>query len=388
MSTKTLAYIKNRINDRRRDSGNFAVDMTAEGFRAIQTIIDFWQQNHDWEFTIQKETFNFYKGITWYSTPIDFKVDIDLTPKRNSQKSITFQKVSAGDFDSAILKLNRYAIVVDNRIKYLRMESNLGSTAQVHSLTNPAEDGTLVGAGDISNVAQDSYETFDFASSISFDFDGTSGTLTNSTMTAKDLSKYLNRSKIFMNVYLPIVSNFTSIALKVGSDDSNYYLVTATTDYLGNTPEIGWNKFEFDIWDSSVGSPDMSNVDYFQLTFTYGSSTTATGFRIENLFISEEVPIYLEYYSNYMVYDVSDSSRVKNFNDASATTDYPLWDGDGDWEFVTNSFVEACLVEINLISGEIDDATIAQERQSTILTDLKQRLPSRRRRPQLQFSLE
>jgi len=384
MST-TLSDLNNLINDRRRDSGSNSIDMTTTGFRAIKSTIDLMQQVHDWEFTIKKTTITFHKGITWYADPADFKAPIDLRYQKAPDRSQEFSMVSANNFDSEKLKTRRFALATQEVEQYLRIDCP-GSIQQIEVATQYDGNGTWVGASGITNVATDSYEFYDLTASTKFDFDGTAGTLTNSTMNTVDLEKYKDRAKVYLNVYLSTVTNFTSVAMKLGSSSSNYYTSTVTTDYLGKSVSTGWNKLEFDIWDTEVGTVDDENIDWIELTFNYSSTPNDTNFRIENIFCTEDISLDLIYYSLYMIYDTSASTWVQNFVAAADTADYPLWSG--RWDFVTESFIDATLEIIFWMTGEIDDYTIANTKRLEILENLKRRLPSRRRYPELSFQVE
>lgn len=383
--TTTLADINNLINDHRRDTGSNSINMLTTGFRAIQQTIDLFQQEHDWEFTIKKDTIVFHKGITWYSDPTDFKSAIDLRYQRPVDSGYEFDMVSPSNFDSDTLKKRRFTVATQDSSQYIRIDLP-GTTQQIEAATEYDGNGTWVGASGITNVATDSYEYYDLSASVKFDFDGTAGTLTNSTIGTVDLSSYKDRAKVYINVYLPSITDFTSIQMKLGSSDSAYYTDTETTNYLGEDLVVGWNKLEFDVWDTEVGSVDDENIDYIQLIFNYSVSPNDTDFRIENIFTSEDISLDLIYYSLYMIYDTSTSAWCQNFNDSAQTTDYPLWSG--RWNFVTNSFVDACLEQIFWITGEIDDYSIVYARQIKILDNLKRRLPGRKRYSETMLELE
>ena len=380
----TLNDINNRINDRRRDTGDNTLDITTVGFRAIQSTIDLMQQTHDWEWTIQKSGLTFHKGITWIDAPTDLKVPMDLRKQKAPNRTKEYAMVSANSFDSETLKTDRFAITTRGTMQYVRVQTE-GGTTQINAATSVDADGTWVGTIGITDVATDSYEFFDLQGSVSFTYDGTSGVLTNSDMSNKDLTAFKDRAKVYMNMFLPSVTNFTSIVMVVGSDASNYYTDTATTDYLGKAPVTGWNKFEFDIWDSVTGTPDDDAINYIKLTLNYSSTPNDENFRIENIFASEDVPLDFYYYSLNTVYDVSGTADTQNFNDSSATGDFPLWSG--TYDFVTESFVDAVLEQIFWITGETTDYTIAQTRRLEIFNNLKQRVPSRRRHPEAQMSV-
>ncbi len=379
----TLNDLNNLINDRRRDSGTNSIDMSTDGFRAINSTLRAMQQFHDWEFTLGKTSITFNKGITWYSAPSDLKSFSDL---RNHKPPFDreFDMVSPNNFDSETLKTNRFAMPTQAQTQYVRIDT-IGNTLSVHTMSSYDGNGTWAAAGHASNIGTDTKEHFDQPASIKFDYSGTSGTLTVDDMSKVDVSNFVARSSLYINIYFPTVTNFSSVAIKIGSSSSAYYASTSTTEYLGNAPSTGWNIFKFTPWSTTVGSPDDENIDYIQFTFTYGSSTTDTDFRMENLYASENIPLDLIYYSQNMVYDVSGTTALTVFNDAAATTDYPLWTNKWDW--VTESFVDATLELIFWMTGEETDRQVAIIRQKEIFADLKRRLPSRRRYAEMSVNI-
>lgn len=386
MST-ALSDINTLINDRRRDSGSTTVDMTAEGFRAINSTLDMWQIVHDWPWTVEKQVITYHAGIDTYDLNDDHKEPIDMRYQKAPGRYREFSRVTQNNFDSDTLKTNRFSPIMVTQGKRIRIKCTQGDRIALHTATAYDADGTWTAGGDASNVTTDSYEWFDLTASINFDYDGTSGTLTVDGMSAKDIRKYVSRGKVYMNIYLPTVTNFTSVAIKVGSSDSAYYSDTQTTDYLGDSVATGWNKFGFGIFDSAAtGTPDDQNIDYIQLTFTYGSSTTDTDFRIENIFLSEDVPLVYEYYSTYMVQDAGDSTKRDNFDNSASTTDTFLWSG--EWDFVKEAFVDSALETIFWLTGEYEDRNVALQKITSIVEPLKRRFPSRRRFPETQMELE
>jgi len=236
-------------------------------------------------------------------------------------------------------------------------------------------------------VATDEYESLDQPSSTKFDYSGTSGTLTNSTMTAMDVSRYAQRSTFYCNIYLQSVSNFTSVTIKVGTDSSNYITGAVSTDYLGNAIVAGWNKIKLQ-WNGSttvVGTLDVTSFQYIQLTIAYGSDPATVSNRIENFFFSEDVPMVMEYYSTNMTIDVSASNAKEQiFNTAASTTDQTMWTG--NWDYVNEAFVNSVMEMISWMTGEYQDRAIAIERIQAFVEPLKSRLPSKRRYPRITMS--
>jgi hypothetical protein len=252
----------------------------------------------------------------------------------------------------------------------------------IESATTYDGNGTWVGAGAIGSVSTDLYEGYSSQSSVKFRYTGTSGTLTNSTFNPVDLSMYKDRSNIYLDVNITEITNLTSFTLKWGTDASNYYTATVTTDYLGEAFKEEWVRLKF-AWSSptTVGTPTDSSIRYVQLTCAYASNPGGVVMRVQNLFASENVPMTLKYYSSNMVYDVSGAVKTQHFNDATATTDYPLWSG--QWDAVTEAFINSCLEIVFWITGEYNDISVARQKIADIVAPLKERYPSQRRKPAL-----
>lgn len=383
MST-TLANINTLVLDRLRDTSQGSVTTTGGVFRAINNALDLMQQIHDWEFTIEKSTINYHSGIREYAAPSDYKAYIDLQkqkPPRNSQSVLVY----ANNFDTTTLKPERIAIDLVGRSRLIYIKHTGGLELGINTATSVSDNGTWTASGDASNVTTDSNESFDLGASVNFDITaGTSGVLTNTGFTQVDLSTLVDRSLVYMNVYLPTITNITSITLKFGSSASDYYTQTVTTNHVGGAFAVGWNKCSFN-WSSTVGTPDTSAIDYLQTTFTYGGATTDTDFRIENIFASEDVPMDFIYYSQNMVTAAADGAETPNFTDATKTTDTPFWSG--DYDGVTNTFVDVVLEDLFFQTGEKSDLRDVRQIQEEKLKSLRSDIPSRRKFPTSQMNI-
>jgi hypothetical protein len=120
--------------------------------------------------------------------------------------------------------------------------------------------------------------------SVSFDLNpalsATNGNLTNSTLTAVDLSAVANTGNFETWLYIPDTYNVTSIVLSIGTDSSNYYSASLAVNYDGNGLVNGWNYFSLP-WASftTTGAPTTSNIKYNSIQVNYNASfTTTTGF--------------------------------------------------------------------------------------------------------------
>ena len=377
----TLGNLNTLINDRRRDTTSSSIDINQEGFRAINSTLDLWQQMHDWPWTLKEQEITYHEGITRYDLNSDFKVPSDMYYKKGP-RTAEFSFVSPNNFDTSTLKTRRFAAETKNQTEQLRLKAQ-GDKAQINTASHATLEGTWTAGGHISNVTTDTNEAFDLAASVNFDYSGTSGTLTNSNFTAVDISKYESRGAFYFNMFFPTITNFTSATLKIGSDASNYWTTTITTDYIGDTIATGWNKLK-GTFDTAVGTPDATAIDYIQITLAYSSSTTDTDFRIENFFVSEDTPIILLYYSLNMV-ETSAGTATANFTSTASTSDTFL--ASGSWDYVKEPFIDSALELIFWMTGEQTDRAKSEQRIADVVGNLRKRLPSKRRYSELSFTI-
>lgn len=361
--------------------------MTTVGFRAINSTLRIWNEMHDWPWTIKQVNINYNPGIDTYALDSiinDFKYPLTLKFYKPNNKVAEFWMVSPLRFDSAYLWARRFAIQVVGTVQTIRIKSPDGNVASLNTATSYNQNGLWVGDGaTITNVATDNYEGFDWPSSVSFNFNGTSGTLTNSTSTAVDFSMFQNRSNIYFDIFPGSVTNMTSMTLKWGTDSSNYYTATVTTDYIGAAFSAQWMRIKIP-WSSptTVGTPTITNIKYVQLTVTCSGSTNLGLFRVQNFFVSENVPLTLTYYSTNMVTTTA-GVQSQIFANSGATTDQPLWTG--RWDIATEAFINSVLEIIFWITGEYTDKQLAEQKIQEIVEPLKRRFPTQRRFPTMQI---
>ena len=374
------------INDRRRDTSANSVDMSTVGFRAVNSCLEIWNEIHDWPWTIKQVNFNFNSGVDTYaldSIVSDFKYPLTLKYYKPTSKIPEFWLVSPLRFDSAYLWSRRFAVQVVSGVQTLRVKSVDGNAISLNTATAYNQNGTWIGASAISGVATDNFEGYRLPASVSFLFNGTSGTLTNdgnayTTFLPIDCSSYQNRSNIYFDIDFSSVTNLTSVTLEWGTNSSNYFTYTATTDYLGNAFTTGWITIKIP-WSSiptTVGAPTITSIKYLQLTIAASPSTNLGLIRVQNFFISENVPLTLTYYSVNMVTTTA-GSQSQTFTTAANTTDLPLWSG--RWDMASEPFINSVLEIIFWMTGETTDLQIAKDRIAQLVEPLKQRYPSQRR---------
>jgi hypothetical protein len=186
---------------------------------------------------------------------------------------------------------------------------------------------------DALNVTVDTIEKQEGSASLNFDIDvsqsgNNKATIQNTTLDQQDLSTYEDLGSWLVEVYIPDTANFTSFTLYWGSDTSNYWSTTVTTDIDGSAFSDGWNKLKLD-WNSATktSSPDVTAIDYVGYDFNYGApQVDDTDFRIDNLRIANPVPLTFHYLS----WKVGTDNSSNDITSYSATTDIPFYSGQYD----------------------------------------------------------
>jgi hypothetical protein len=382
-----LSYLVQLAKDRIRDQSGQSIDFTANGFRAINSTLQIWNEVHDWPWTIKNANFNYNQGIDTYpldTTLGDFKYPLTLKYFKPQGKANEYWMVSPLRFDSAYIWSDRFAIQNLAGVQTLRVKSGTGLSASINTATAYNQNGAWVGATAISTVGTNQYEGYRLPSSVSFNYNGTTGTLTNSTFTAINLSIFQNRGNIYFDVYIPTsASSVSSFSLKWGSDASNYFSATATTDYCGAPFAVGWNRIKIS-WSTTptqVGTPNVAAINYLQLTMAT-SNVNLGQCLVQNFFVCENVPLTITYYSTNMVTTLL-GAQSQTFSNAAATTDTPLWTG--RWDVASEAFTDSVLQILFWMTGEYTDFQIAMSKIQDIILPLKQRYPSQRRYPTMQI---
>jgi hypothetical protein len=177
-------------------------------------------------------------------------------------------------------------------------------------------NGTWAVGGTASNLSVNNTNFAQGAGSLQFDTTAGAAYLENSTMTAVDLSAVVNQSYLFVWVYVPTGSSLTSVNLQWGSDSSNYYSSTVTTNQQGNAFVNGWNLCQF-VWSSAstTGTPVSSAIDYARVTLNV--TGTLTGCLVNGLESILGSILSYEYYSKYLFRDAVTGAFQETVTDGS-----------------------------------------------------------------------
>lgn len=186
-------------------------------------------------------------------------------------------------------------------------------------------------------------------------------TLSNSTLTSLDLSDYENLATFSLWVYIPAITNFTSVTLYWGSSSTAYTSLVKTTDINGSAFVIGWNQLTFD-WSSGTvtSTPDFSAVDYIRIDFNYGAGySNATDFRVDNLILVRPEKLTFHYVS----WNVGTNSGGTALTAFTATTDIPFFSGRYDqYKYaVAHKAASLAFLNLRLRQEALDENNLAEQ---------------------------
>lgn len=236
---------------------------------------------------------------------------IDIRPQVNRTGLDQFYQTYNKQFDvqkSYTAKPN-FTINFNAGVKSLRIDAtNLNTGILLNNANSLTSNGTWTANGTATTLAVNTTNYISpSGSSLMFNLPAganpSTGGVINTTQVAVDLTTHQNQSYLFWYVYLPTGSAFTSTTLKFGSSSSNYYSVTATTNWDGVAFVNGWNLCG-KAWTTATttGTPTISSITYSEVDLTYnGTSQTSTQV---NQIYSRLGQIYeIEYYSKYLFRD-------------------------------------------------------------------------------------
>lgn len=255
-----------------------------------------------------------YNSVYDYPLPVDVKGNriIDIRPQVNRYPQDWFKQSYNRDFDR--LKRddnqNQFTLNFNGSIKTARISAPyLPVGLTLNEADNVVGNGTWVNGTNTTNIATDNVNFASKSGSISFDLSAGSnpldGFVYNSTMSAQDLTAYLDQGTLFAYVFLPTATDFNSVTLSWGSDDSNYWYKTVTVTQQNTVLQSGWNLLQFD-WKTAtkVGSPVVTAIDYLKVNFNY-DGVAQTAVRIDSIVCRLGSIFEIEYYSKYLYRNAS-----------------------------------------------------------------------------------
>lgn len=210
-----------------------------------------------------------------------------------------------------------FTINFNSSLKTIRINAPfLNPPTIVNQIEGISLNGTWAVGGTASNLAVNNTNFAQGAGSLQFDVTSGAAYLENSTMTAVDLHLQVNQAYFFVWVYVPTGSTLTSVNLRIGSDASDYYTLTATQTQQATSFVNGWNLVQFP-WASmsTVGTPNSSALDYSRITLNV--TGTMTGCLLNGLDAILGTILSYSYYSKFLFRDAITGAYQETVTDDS-----------------------------------------------------------------------
>lgn len=377
----------------------------AERFQFLTEATAWAKENGLNDHGVDSYDFNFYDSVNYYkiTTAVGDLFEANDLRKRVGENEFPFTRKSSTELSNEIANGegdNAWSIERRDGDSYIIVTQDVLYPAKTLSYFNSTTDGggTWVAdttGSDATNVTQDNNEFLEGTASLNFDVDvSQSGnnlaTIYNASANSADLSDYEDIASFIFEVYIPDVTNFSSITLSISSDTSstpstisNYLSATATTDIDGSAFVDGWNTVKID-WANmtKTSSPDYTAIVYYQFDFNYtGSQGDDTDFRIDNFRIVRPEKLKL-YYQSWNVGNDTNGADITAF---SATTDVPYFSGRYDQYKYPVAHKATALAYESL--GMYNRAVLQEQKAVQSLQRINKTIPTSLRREQKTFKV-
>lgn len=213
---------------------------------------------------------------------------------------------------------NMFTMNFNTGVKTVRINAPfLNAPIIVNEIEAIAVNGTWAAGGTASSLVVNNSNYVQGTGSLQFTTTVGTGYIENSTMTAVNLSSYLNQSSLFTYVFVPTGANLTSVELRFGSSSSNYYSFIVIQSQQGTAFQNGWNLCQFP-WASMtvVGSPNSASISYARISLVIATAT-ATACKVNGLNSILGSVLEYEYYSKYMFRDAITGAFQETVTDDS-----------------------------------------------------------------------
>lgn len=348
---RTFSQLKQLINSK---LGNVAGTSTESEFLAnMNASLDYLRSLVDIPEAEKTQALSpaLFTDVVLYTPPTDLYGDsiLDIRPlvelpyqRINNQQ----QRMTPTEFNNNLIGDHhdrKWAIEYNQGDKYFRILNSLeGRTLNimVNNCDSYNGNGTWTAdtsGSDANTVATDNVNYFEGSGSVSFNITvGQSvnnyATIYNPSLNATDISN-TNDPYLLFYVYLPSITNFTSVTMYAGSDTSatpstkaNYYAFTATTQFDGSAFVVGRNLIGVKrSLATETGSVNDAAISYLELRLSYaGTYTSQTGVLLDAVIFREGQIYEIRYFTNSMV--ESAAGVAKQY--FTADDDITIWNPD------------------------------------------------------------
>lgn len=188
---------------------------------------------------------------------------------------------------------------------------------------DPMADTTgWAAGGDASGLAKDTTVYYDAPASLRFNLSaaGSLGTLTKTLSNTLNFTNYNGVGMVFLATWITDITALISLRLRVGSDSSNYFEVTATQAFLGSFIQQNFTSLvSFDLSTATqTGTVDVDSVDYVQIGVAY-NGTAMANFRFGGIWASLPTPAEMLYQSSSIFIPQSSTAPQQTINNDNDT---------------------------------------------------------------------
>lgn len=238
-----------------------------------------------------------------YSLPSDYSDIIDLIPQDTRNTLDSARRVSPRNFDlKKLFATQQLSVEGQDGTKFLRIAWKNRNPKTLNAVNSLTGNGTFAAVGSAANLKTDTIFKVSGSGSVEFDTVASGDGLKNTTMTAVNLTTENQVGDFYAQVYLPSITNLTSISFIWGNNlTTNYWTgVAQTTQADGTAFRIGWNLIKVP-WStaSQTGTVAPATINTFQITFATTGAIAQV--RVDNIVVSIGRPFDIKYYSKYLM---------------------------------------------------------------------------------------
>jgi len=358
MPTYQYSQLKSDVNARIKGKIGILVDIRStlnQGVRQTFSDLDLLTSRRK-----AKLTPNLFNGIFEYAAPTDLKgYGIITIQNQTFDKSMPWGLVP---YEQFLRRQDPFTIAIsdyDGLRKVL-----LNSVVDDHKITIGSFDSVTgwTAVGDAENISEDTSNYITKNASLSFDISSAGGVtagVENSSLSNIDLTNYLKgNGTITCWVYISSPTNITNYIVKIGSDSSNYYQKSTTTQSDGTAFVTGWNLLKFDMTSLTiVGTPVDTTCVYSSIYMTKDAGKISEqGYKFDDLLLHNGEINNIYYYSGYG-WQTSGGTYIKN---STADSDV-LNAGEEEYELILCRCTE-------LAADEVDEDKVSEKNAANYKT--------------------
>lgn len=240
-----------------------------------------------------------------YALPSDYNSLIDLIPQDSRTSWDMAYRRAAGVFDLQKATKNRVVSIEGSEgSKIIRINWKSRQAKTAHTMDSLTSNGTWGAVATASGLVADEIVKRKGNASIRFDVAASGDGISNTTMTALDLTDEDEIGDILFDLYIKNaadLANLTSIGSRWGNDlTANYWTgVAQTLQADGSALQVGWNEIKIP-WSTATETGTVAPATVDSLRFTFTVAAAIGDLRIDNVRFSIGRNFDLKYYSKYL----------------------------------------------------------------------------------------